>query len=139
MSTAPSSLNRRAAYASITLAATLVLIKGWAAWTTGSVAMLGSLADTALDLVSSIATLAGVWVAGQPDDANHRVGHGKAEALSARFPVVLIAASHWRVFFSAAATAVVMALVSWLAFGTESWLAFFHWMRHANLVSPFKE
>ena len=44
------------------------------------------------------------------------------------FPVVLIAASHWRVFFSAAATAAVMALVSWLAFGTESWLAFFHWM-----------
>ena len=48
------------------------------------------------------------------------------------FPVVLIAASHWRVFFSAAATAVVLALVSWLAFGTESWLAFFHWMPKAS-------
>jgi len=44
------------------------------------------------------------------------------------FPIVLIAASQWRVFFSAAVTAVALALVSWLAFGTESWQAFFHWM-----------
>jgi arabinofuranan 3-O-arabinosyltransferase len=44
------------------------------------------------------------------------------------FPVVLIAASQWTVFFTAALVAVAMALASWLAFGTESWLAFFHWM-----------
>jgi hypothetical protein len=44
------------------------------------------------------------------------------------FPIVLIAAAHWRVFVSAGVTAVVVASASWLAFGTESWLAFFHWM-----------
>lgn len=44
------------------------------------------------------------------------------------FPLVLIAASQWTVFFAAAATAVAMAFASWLAFGTESWQAFFHWM-----------
>ena len=44
------------------------------------------------------------------------------------FPIALIAAGHWRVFVSAALTAVVLAIASWLAFGTESWLAFFHWM-----------
>ena len=88
-----SALNRSAAYASITMATLLVGLKGWAAWSTGSTAMMGSLADTALDLVSSIATLAGVWVAGQPDDRNHRFGHGKAEALSALFQVILIAIS----------------------------------------------
>ena len=44
------------------------------------------------------------------------------------FPLVLIATSHWRVFFSAGATTASMAVVSWLAFGTESWQAFFHWM-----------
>ena len=44
------------------------------------------------------------------------------------FPIVLIAASQWRVFFSAAVTAVALAFVSWLAFGTQSWQAFFHWM-----------
>ena len=44
------------------------------------------------------------------------------------FPLVLIAAGYWRAFISAGVTAVVLALVSWLAFGTESWQAFFHWM-----------
>jgi hypothetical protein len=44
------------------------------------------------------------------------------------FPIVLIAAGHWRVFVSAAVTTVVLATASWLAFGTESWLAFFHWL-----------
>jgi hypothetical protein len=44
------------------------------------------------------------------------------------FPLVLIAASQWRTFFSSAATTVLMAFVSWIAFGTESWQAFFHWM-----------
>lgn len=44
------------------------------------------------------------------------------------FPIVLIAAAQWRVFFSAAITAVVLASASWLAFGTESWQAFFHWL-----------
>jgi hypothetical protein len=44
------------------------------------------------------------------------------------FPLVLVAASQWTVFITAGVVAVVMAAVSWLAFGTESWQAFFHWM-----------
>jgi arabinofuranan 3-O-arabinosyltransferase len=44
------------------------------------------------------------------------------------FPLVLIAASQWTVFFTAGAVTVMMAVVSWLAFGTESWQAFFYWM-----------
>jgi arabinofuranan 3-O-arabinosyltransferase len=44
------------------------------------------------------------------------------------FPLVLIAASQWTVFFTAAAVTIAMAVASWLAFGTESWQAFFHWM-----------
>jgi hypothetical protein len=44
------------------------------------------------------------------------------------FPLALIAAGHWRAFISAGVTAVAIALVSWLAFGPESWHAFFHWM-----------
>jgi glycosyl transferase family 87 len=44
------------------------------------------------------------------------------------FPLVLVAASQWTAFFTAAVVAVAMAAVSWLAFGTESWQAFFHWM-----------
>ncbi len=44
------------------------------------------------------------------------------------FPLVLIAASQWTVFVTAAIVAVAMAALSWLAFGTESWQAFFHWL-----------
>jgi arabinofuranan 3-O-arabinosyltransferase len=44
------------------------------------------------------------------------------------FPLVLIAAAQWRAFISAGITTVVLAVASWLAFGTESWQAFFHWM-----------
>jgi len=90
---AGASLNRSAAFASIGVATLLLAMKAFAAWQTGSTAMLGSLADTALDLIASIATLAGVWVAAQPDDSQHRFGHGKAEALAAMFQVVLISIS----------------------------------------------
>ena len=88
-----SALNRSAAFASIFVAMLLLAMKTWAAWSTGSTAMLGSLADTGLDLIASIATLAGVWIAAQPADDDHRFGHGKAEALAAMFQVVLISIS----------------------------------------------
>ena len=44
------------------------------------------------------------------------------------FPLVLIAASQWTVFFTAAVVGGGDGFASWLAFGTESWQAFFHWM-----------
>jgi hypothetical protein len=44
------------------------------------------------------------------------------------FPVVLIAARQWTVFWMAAATGAVMAAMSWLAFGSETWIAFFEWL-----------
>jgi ferrous-iron efflux pump FieF len=86
-------LTRSAAFASIAVALLLVGIKVWATLRTGSTAMLGSLADTALDLVASLATLVGVWIAAQPADAEHRFGHGKAEAVAAMVQVQLIAVS----------------------------------------------
>lgn len=75
------------------MALTLLLVKTYAAWHTGSVAMLGSLADTGLDLLASLVTLYGVKLAAEPADHDHRFGHGKAEALAALFQVVLITAS----------------------------------------------
>jgi ferrous-iron efflux pump FieF len=83
----------RAAIASVAMAVSLLALKAVAAWTTGSVAMLGSLADTALDLLASLVTLYGVRLAATPADHDHRFGHGKAEALAALFQVALIAAS----------------------------------------------
>ncbi len=83
----------RAALASVAMALFLLALKGYAAWQTGSVAMLGSLADTALDLLASLVTLYGVRLAAEPADHDHRFGHGKAEALAALFQVGLITAS----------------------------------------------
>lgn len=82
-----------AAIASVATATLLGGLKGYAAWMTGSVAMLASLADSLLDLVASVVTLAGVRIAAQPADAGHRFGHGKAEALAALFQVALISVS----------------------------------------------
>ncbi|MGI8526960.1 MAG: glycosyltransferase family 87 protein [Pseudolabrys sp.] len=44
------------------------------------------------------------------------------------FPLALIAGARWRVIAGAAATAGLMIVLSLLAFGSESWTAFFHWM-----------
>jgi glycosyl transferase family 87 len=44
------------------------------------------------------------------------------------FPLVLIAAAEWSVLITAAIVAAAIAAVSWIAFGTESWQAFFHWI-----------
>ncbi len=86
-------LTRGAAVASISVAAVLIALKTWATVRTGSAAMLGSLADSSLDLVASLVTLIGVWIAAQPADRDHRFGHGKAEAVAAMVQVILIALS----------------------------------------------
>ncbi|HET9355900.1 MAG TPA: cation diffusion facilitator family transporter [Sphingomicrobium sp.] len=95
-------LTQRAALASMAMALVLVLLKTWASVATDSVAMLGSLADTALDLVASLLTFLGVRWAAVPADEDHRFGHGKAEALAALVQIILISVSAlliaWRAF-----------------------------------------
>ena len=71
----------------------LLALKIFAAAETGSVALLGSLADTAFDVLASLLTLFSVRYAARPADDDHRFGHGKAEALSALAQVVLIIVS----------------------------------------------
>ncbi len=96
MSTAPTSaedrasLTSRAALASTAMAVVLIALKSWAALQTSSMAMLGSLADSSLDLVASLVVLLGVKIAATPADREHRFGHGKAEALAALVQIVLI-------------------------------------------------
>ena len=88
-----SKLATRAALASVSVAFLLLGLKAWAAYSTHSMAMLGSLADTGLDLIASLVTLAGVRIAAVPADHDHRFGHGKAEALVALVQIVLITVS----------------------------------------------
>ncbi len=86
-------LTTRAALISVATASFLLVLKVYAAWATGSVAMLGSLADTALDLLASLVTLLGVRVAAIPADHDHRFGHGKAESIAALVQVGIILVS----------------------------------------------
>ena len=86
-------LTTRAALASLATALFLLVLKSYAAWATGSVAMLGSLADTALDVIASLVTLFGVRIAAMPADRDHRFGHGKAESLAALVQVGIITVS----------------------------------------------
>jgi ferrous-iron efflux pump FieF len=73
----------------------LTLIVGkFIAWQfSGSTALLGSLADSALDLLGSIVAFVGVRWAAEPADQDHRFGHHKAEAIASLLQVVLIAVS----------------------------------------------
>jgi ferrous-iron efflux pump FieF len=88
-----SKLTARAAGASIAMVVTLIVLKSWAAYETDSTAMLGSLADSGLDLIASLVVLLGVRIAAQPADYDHRFGHGKAEALASLVQIILITIS----------------------------------------------
>jgi ferrous-iron efflux pump FieF len=83
-------LTRNAAIGSVSMALFLLALKIYAAAETGSVALLGSLADTGFDLLASLLTLFSVRYAARPADDDHRFGHGKAEALSALVQVMLV-------------------------------------------------
>jgi ferrous-iron efflux pump FieF len=96
-------LTIKAALASVAVALILLALKAWAAWTTGSVAVLASLADTGLDLIASLVTLFGVRVAAMPADADHRFGHGKAEAIAALVQIGIIAVSALGILWQAVA------------------------------------
>lgn len=85
-----STLTTRAALASSALAIILIILKTYAALQTSSMAMLGSLADSSLDLVASLIVLLAVRIAAAPADYEHRFGHGKAEALAALAQVIII-------------------------------------------------
>src|SRR5687768_7990002 len=86
-------LTRRVTLLSIAVAAVLVTLKA-AAWiATGSTALLASMADSGLDLIASLATAFAVRLAAAPPDAEHRFGHGKAEAFASLLQAGLVFAS----------------------------------------------
>lgn len=86
-------LMRRATYASVAVASTLILVK-LAAWVlTDSVALLSTLIDSLLDAGASLVNLLAVHHALQPADHEHRFGHGKAEPLAGLGQAAFIAGS----------------------------------------------
>lgn len=83
----------RTALTSVATAACLIVAKLLTALATGSLAIVGSLVDSCLDLAASGANYLALRQAEVPPDANHRWGHGKAESLSGLGQAALIVGS----------------------------------------------
>jgi ferrous-iron efflux pump FieF len=86
-------LLRLATRASVATAAVLILAKLLAWLATGSVSVLASLVDSAMDAGASLVNLLAVQWSLQPPDAEHRFGHGKAQPLAALGQSAFIAGS----------------------------------------------
>jgi cation diffusion facilitator family transporter len=86
-------LTRRITTWSVATAFVLMVIKAAVWLQAGSVALLASLADSSLDLVASLITFFAVRYAATPPDAEHRFGHGKAEAFASLVQAGLVFAS----------------------------------------------
>ena len=82
-----------AAVAAVGVAAVLVAMKFFAYLATDSIAMMASLADSALDVFASFVNLLAIRQALTPADREHRFGHGKAEPLAGLGQSGLIAGS----------------------------------------------
>ena len=86
-------LMQRAAWAAVGVATLLIVLKLVAYIITDSIAMMASLADSALDLFASSVNLIAIRQALTPADAEHRFGHGKAEPLAGLMQGAFIAGS----------------------------------------------
>jgi ferrous-iron efflux pump FieF len=86
-------LMRQAGIASVVAALSLIGIKLYAFAETGSVSMLSTLFDSALDFGASLVNLFAIRHAVMPADAEHRFGHGKAEPLAGLVQVAFILGS----------------------------------------------
>jgi len=86
-------LTRRITSLSVTVAAILATLKALVWLATGSVSVLASLADSGLDVLAALGTFIAVRYAAEPPDAEHRFGHGKAEAFASLMQAGLVFAS----------------------------------------------
>ncbi len=86
-------LTARITWLSVIVGLTLLVVKAAAWGWTGSVALLASAADSGLDFLAALGTFWAVRMAVRPADAEHRFGHGKAEAFASLLQAALVFAS----------------------------------------------
>jgi ferrous-iron efflux pump FieF len=98
---APTRLALTAGVASVTMAALLVALKLWALGETGALSVAASLADSAMDLMMSLAAMAALIYAAKPADEDHAFGHTSAEDLAALGQAIFILISAAIIAFAA--------------------------------------
>lgn len=86
----PVRLNLTAGAASVAVAALLVALKLWALGETGALSVAASLANSAMDLMISLAAMAALIYAAKPADEDHAFGHTSAEDLAALGQAIFI-------------------------------------------------
>lgn len=87
--------------ASVGMAALLVVLKLWALGQTGALSVAASLADSAMDLMMSLAAMAALIYAAKPADEDHAFGHTSAEDLAALGQALFILISAAVIAFAA--------------------------------------
>ncbi|NEY90449.1 cation diffusion facilitator family transporter [Tabrizicola oligotrophica] len=95
-------LTLTAGAASVGMAALLVALKLWALGETGALSVAASLADSAMDLMMSLAAMAALIYAAKPADEDHAFGHTSAEDLAALGQAIFILISAAIIAFAAA-------------------------------------
>lgn len=95
-------LTLTAGAASVGMAALLVALKLWALGETGALSVAASLADSAMDLMMSLAAMAALIYAAKPADEDHAFGHTSAEDLAALGQAIFILISATIIAYAAA-------------------------------------
>ena len=95
-------LKKFVAALSISVAVLLCLAKAVAVYSTSSLAVLSSMVDSLSDVFASVITFFAVKVSVRPASNKYRYGYGKAEALSALFQAMFVAASGGFIIYDAA-------------------------------------
>ena len=93
------SLVKKAAYASVCVAAVLIAIKFFAWHTTNSLSLQATLIDSLLDAVASVINMLAIRHAHRPPNDDYRFGHGKSEALAAiGQSLFIVASAMWLIY-----------------------------------------
>lgn len=94
-------LNLSAGLASVGVAAALVVLKLWALWATGALSIAASLADSAMDLLISLAGLGAIVYAARPADEDHAFGHTSVEDLTSLGQAIFVFGSGCAILWAA--------------------------------------
>lgn len=94
-------LRRRAAFVSIGVGISLLVIKFVAFALTGSAAVLSDALESIINVVASFSALFAILIGARPADESHPYGHGKVEFFSAGFEGALIIVAAIAIFWTA--------------------------------------
>jgi cation diffusion facilitator family transporter len=101
MAAASNELSIRLAYGSLAVGVAVLLLKGFAAYATGSIALFSDALESVVNLVTAVVALIAVRLSARPADAALPYGYYKAEYFSAVVIGIFIAVAALVIFFEA--------------------------------------